>query len=246
MKRLAIILTAIIISALTISQAMAQNPEDIYYKGDRHYPIVFVQWGEGYIIDLHTVMEHGGDENTILADSHTVNMTTMRISPNTSFLAARYNEKEGTFQIAFQEAHGIVNFDNCQSFDESYLDRGNSETGFIFRAGLVMWEALKGSPFFKSDSSRLAKVPELGAPTFIRMDKSSCYSRLSHNRAVVRIDRKSGTEFLTVLFTPTYYIIEKASSQNKKAEAELNNSAGSMHEYTEDKYINLAKSYMGI
>ena len=214
-----------------------------YYQGDAHYPIAFVQWGEGYVLDLFTARELA--ENTIIADAHIVNLETQKMSPRTLFVAAKFNPSAEAFTIAFQKAHGRLDFTETTQFDASYLNRGNSETGFIFRAGLLLWEAMKGKPFFAGDSLRLTPAPMSGSPTEIRVDEVTSYSRSSQNRAVVCMQSPSGNDFWMVLFTPDYFILEEACSQDETTQAALAAQYGKRQDYASNPHIDLVRLYMG-
>lgn len=184
---------ALLTVCLCFGMCFSAYADDMYYQGDSKYPIAFVQWGEGYVLDLFSAQEL--EENTLIVDAHIVNMETKQMSPETIFVAAKFKPADQTFTIGFQKGHGLIDFGQAQLFDASYLDRGNSETGFIFRAGLLLWEALKGKPFFTGDSIRLLPAPMLGSPTDIRVDEVTTYSRLSWNRAVVCMNSPSGGDF---------------------------------------------------
>lgn len=48
---------------------------------------------------------------------------------------------------------------------------------------------------------------------------------------------------MTVLFTPTYFILEEVHSQDEKTEAELSAKCGQMQDYSANPHIDLVRRY---
>lgn len=240
MKKVTLVLLTV---CLCFGLCFSAYADDMYYQGDAKYPIAFVQWGKGYVLDLFSVQEL--EKNTLLVDAHIVSMETKQMSPETIFIAAKFKPFNQTFTIGFQKAHGLVDLSQARQFAASYMERGNSETGFLFSAGLLLWEALKGKPFFAGDRIRLLPPPMLGSPTDIRVDEVTTYSRLSRNRAVVYRKSPCGGDFLTVLFAPAYFILEEVHSQDEKTQAKLSAKCGQIQKYSSDPHIDLVRRYMG-
>lgn len=85
MKKVTLVLLTV---CLCFGLCFSAYADDMYYQGDAKYPIAFVQWGKGYVLDLFSVQEL--EKNTLLVDAHIVSMETKQMSPETIFIAAKF------------------------------------------------------------------------------------------------------------------------------------------------------------
>ena len=54
MKKVTLVLLTV---CLCFGLCFSAYADDMYYQGDAKYPIAFVQWGKGYVLDLFSVQE---------------------------------------------------------------------------------------------------------------------------------------------------------------------------------------------
>lgn len=221
----------------------AENYE-MYYKGVRSYPIVFAQWGYGYVLDMYSVRRFKDDADEIVADIHEVEMATNRMKANPLHIYAKFNPDHGGFVIGFQD-NPLTKPKELQTFDYGYLDKGTSETGLLFPAGRALWEMYTGTPLYKK-YPMLKPVGEPGAPCMISVNENTRYARLGYDKAQVQMEKASGLEDYFITFKPEHFVIDAVYAENEQIEERLRREeVGQIMYYHNNPRVRLVANYMG-
>jgi len=244
MKKIFLLLLILLqCSFMAIAAAEEEYPEEnykMYYEGNGMYPIAFIQWGEGYVLDGFTATRLGSD-NVLVADIHPVNMETKRMSPKTMHIRVDYKPNK-SFKACLQEERGLGEMPaNANIFTVKKIGASTAETGMLFPAGRILWEMVHHKPFFKGQPI-LKPVGEAGAPALIKIREDLRYAR--YNQEVAWIAKEDLS--MTVLFTPTYFILQEYHTSDDKLKAKLEALVGKMSAYESNADIALVREYMGV
>lgn len=227
-----------------VSLAEENYPEEnyhMYYQGYKQYPITFVQWGEGYVLDGYSITKLDASPNILVADIHPVNMDTAKMSSKTLHIRVDYEPHVG-FKAYLQEERGAgETISPVRSYTNKKIGGTSVESGMFFNAGKMLWELAYNEPFFK-DEPILKPVNQAGCPLFINVGKGLAYSRISPERACIA----KNEIFYEIVFAPTYYIVENYHTPNEEPVASLENVKGKMQVYDNDADVALVKEYMGV
>lgn len=249
MKRLlALIMTICLLMVTAVAFAEAEYPEEnyeMYYMGNRNYPIVFAHMGTGYVLDKATVRTKGNDTNEIFAEIHEVDMNTNVMKANPMHVYTQYYPNRGSFIIGLADVPN-AKAEQLYSFDYTYLDKGTSQTGLLFPAGRAIWEVAKAMPLYP-DYPLLKPVGEPGGPALIKVNATTAYARLDYDKAEVNMQKASGLESYTISFRPDHFIITAVYADNPEIEARLRREeVGTVMYYNDNPRVRLVANYLGM
>lgn len=246
-KLLLLLMTLCLYISISVGFA-AEYPQEnyeMYYEGNRNYPIAFVQWGNGYVLDGYSLRLKGSEANELAVDIHEVDLATNRMKPNPMHVYAKFDQNRASFVIGFMDSPNAKP-QQLLNFDESYLNKGTSETALLFPAGRALWEMYTGTPLYKQ-YPMLKPIGESGAPCMIRVNENTRYARLDYDRAQVQMEKASGLEEYYITFKPNHFVISSISAENPQIEARLRREELNKVMYYEDNpRVRLVANYMGI
>lgn len=244
MKKLLLLLMSLCL-CVSVSVGFAAENYEMYYGGNRSYPIAFVQWGNGYVLDGYSLRHKGIDSNELTVDIHEVDLATNRMKPNPMHVYAKYDKERASFVIGFMDSPDGKP-EQLLSFDASYLDKGTSETALLFPAGRALWEMYTGTPLYKQ-YPMLKPIGESGAPCLIRVNENTRYARLGYDQAMVHMEKASGLEEYYITFKPDHFIISSISAEDPQIEARLRREElNKVMYYENNPRVRLVANYMGI
>lgn len=234
----------LMLSSLGLAEEYPAENYEMYYMGNRTYPIVFAQWGYGYVLDMNSVRRFRDNADEVVADIHEVEMVTNRMKANPMHIYAKFNPDHGGFVIGFQD-DPLRLPNELQTFDYGYLDKGTSETGLLFPAGRALWEGYTGVPLYKK-SPMLKPVNESGAPSLIKVNENTRYGRLAYNKATVEMKKSTGVEFYEITFSRDHFIIDGIYAENEQVQERLRREElGKIMYYYDNPRVRLVANYMG-
>lgn len=246
-KLLLLLMTLCLYISISVGFA-AEYPQEnyeMYYEGNRNYPIAFVQWGNGYVLDGYSLRLKGSEANELAVDIHEVDLATNRMKPNPMHVYAKFDQDRASFVIGFMDSPNAKP-QQLLSFDESYLNKGTSETALLFPAGRALWEMYTGTPLYKQ-YPMLKPIGESGAPCMIRVNENTRYARLDYDRAQVQMEKTSGLEEYYITFKPNHFVISSISAEDPQIEARLRREElNKVMYYEANPRVRLVANYMGI
>jgi len=253
-KLIALLILTFTILSCGLAFAEEEYPREnyeMYYQGNKVYPIAIAQMGYGFMVDWYSIRPVGYDPNELIADVHQVIMDRDIVRANPWHVYVKYNADK-SFKIGIRDNPQALVPAKLFCFDESFLNKGTSETGVFFPLGRTIYESYKRDQNYKPKPlypawPMLKPVGESGAPTMIKVNDNTMYFRTGLNTASVMMLKPTGNESYDITFYSDYFIISRIHATNEEIKARLIREELNRKMYYKDNpRVQLVANYMGV